>query len=680
MSFECLRATFLLPLLVTLAPLLVAAWGLWAYARRPAWAGLPPAAGGPAGGAARAADVAPYALLFGAVLGLCLWKVAPAWRMQNDEERDQLIAALCGLGRACPLVGNEMNRLRVQLGPLNRYFMAAGFLASRDPRVMLGAILALHALAAAWAARIGDALFGAPAGLAAGVALGTHPVLLDTYAQPSNGSWVTLFLVATVGCTLRWLRGEGGVPFVGAVTALACATQLHGTALEFAPIVLGLGLYYRPRTPRWALAAAAAVAALMYLPWLWFQLDSRGSGFRALSLAWILGGASGPANGPAPGLAARLVAPFRSLGPTAWLVAPGLLALLPGRDPARRGLLAFAAAPLAISLAGAAASGGLWADRYCEVFLPGVTLAAFAWVRLVRERAPRARWALAAAGALASVALGAAALARANPRGEALGRSRTQVSLAEDIEAVRALGARGFRTQDLETRVHGKAWARWTSARVYLGTWLLGPTSAPAPAGHALLGECAAPASFALWQQPLARGPGVRHHLIGYRPSLGPARVEVDLGDGPPWALDDALPFLIERINAGDGRMRRMVDPALAFPPAFDALTSRWLRPRRAPALFRVSAAVAHCAPDRWVTLLAPQDLPPAVSVNGAARAPDAALEEAGEVRYRLRLTAAECARAPVEVRAEFALPPGAMLPRRVDLYEEPAADCAGVP
>ena len=671
MSDECLRATFLLPLLVTLLPLLVAALSLWAHARRPAWAGLPAVDPQPL----RPRDAALYALLFGVVLAVCFWKVAPQWRMQNDEERDQMIAALCGLGRACPLVGNEMNRLRVQLGPLNRYFMTAGFLVSHDPRVSLGLILGLHALAATWAARLADSLVGAPAGLAVGLLLGTHPVLLDTYAQPSNGAWVTLFLVATLGLTLRWLRGDGGVPFVGAVTALVCATQLHGTALELAPIALGLGIYYRPRTPRWALAAAAVVAAVMSLPWLWFQFASDWSGFRAFSLAWVLRGST--ATGPAPGLDVRLLAPLRSLGPLALLVVPGMLSLVPGRDPARRGLLAFAALPLGISLAGAAASGGLWVDRYCVVFLPGVTLAALAWVRVVRARAPRAWWIVAPAVTLVSVGLGADALRRSSPAHEVLVRSRTQVSLAEDIEATRALGERGLRTEDLDHRVHGKAWPRWTSARTYLGFWLLGRRRAPPPPEHVLVSECAvADRSFARWQRPLVHGPGQRHHLVGYLPALGPARVEVDLGDGEPWAIDDGLPFFSEQQYVGDSRLRARLDPALAYPRAFEALTSRAQGPRRGATRLRVRAALSHCAGERFVTLLAPREFAPTITVDGAPRAPDQTLEDAGDVRYRVHVPRAACAAAAVAIAAEFAVPPGAMLPRRVDLYEEPFPAC----
>jgi len=678
MSSECLRATFLLPLLVTLLPLLVAAFSVWAHLRRPAWAGLPPAAQPVA---RRLLALSPYALVFGLVLGVCLWKLAPHWRMQTDEERDQLMAALCGTGRACPLVGNEMNRLRVQLGPLNRYLMTAAFVVHRDPRTTLVAIVVCHALAVAWAARLADSLFRAPAGLGVALLLGVHPVLMESYLQPSNGPWVTLPLVATVALTLRWLRGDGGVPLVGAVTALTCAMQLHGTAMELAPIVLALGVIYRPRTPRWALIASAAVVAVMYLPWLWFQFISDWSGFRAFSLGWVLGGSSSTAipNGPPPGLGVRLLAPLKSVGPAALLLVPGMTALWPGRDAERRGLLAFALVPLAISLAGAAATGGLWADRYCVVFLPAVTLAALGWVRLAWQWLPRASWALVPVVPLACA--GAAALSlRENPNPYDVDeRSRTQVSLSEDIEATRVLASHGFRNQDLDHRVHGKPWARWTSARTYLGHWIIGPRSTPAPAEHALATECAvSDPAFARWQRALAPGPGVRHHLVGYRPALDPARLEVDLGDGPAWTLEDGVPFFMEQMHGGDSRLRGMVDPALAYPTAFGMLNTRWLQRRAGDARMRVVARLTRCEGERFVTLLLPRSHVPTFTVGGAARTPDERLEAVDEVRYRIHPTPAECAAAPIEIVAEIALPPMMSAPRRIDLYEEPYPACAG--
>jgi len=678
MSSECLRATFLLPLLVTLLPFLVAGFSVWAHLRRPAWAGLPPATQPVA---RRLLALSPYALIFGLVLGVCLWKLAPHWRMQIDEERDQLMAALCGTGRACPLVGNEMNRLRIQLGPLNRYLMTATFLAHRDPRTTLVVLAVCHALAMAWAARLADSLFRAPAGLGVALLLGVHPVLMESYLQPSNGPWVTLPLVATIALTLRWLRGDGGVPLVGAVTALTCAMQFHGTAMELAPIVVVLGLVYRPRTPRWALVAAAAVVAVMYLPWLWFQFISGWSGFRAFSLSWVLGGSSSTAmpNGPPPGLGVRLLAPLKSVGPAALILAPGMAALWPGRDPERRGLLAFALVPLAISLAGAAATGGLWADRYCIVFLPAVTLAAFGWVRLAWRWQPRASWALVPVVALAGARSAELSL-RENPNPhDVISRSRTQVSLSEDIEATRVLAAHGFRSQDLAHRVHGKPWARWTSARAYLGYWIIGPRSSPAPAEHALATECAVnDPAFARWQRALAPGPGIRHHLVGYRPTLSPARLEIDLGDGAPWSLDDGLPFFMEQMHGGDSRLHGMVDPVLAYPEAFATLNTRWLQRRNGDARMRVVTRLTRCEGDRFVTLLATRSHVPTFTVGGAARTPDATLEAVDEVRYRIRPTPAECAAAPVEIVAEIVLPPMMSAPRRIDLYEEPSPGCDG--
>jgi hypothetical protein len=55
-------------------------------------------------------------------------------------------------------------------------------------------------------------------------------------------------------------------------------------------------------------------------------------------------------------------------------------------------------------------------------------------------------------------------------------------------------------------------------------------------------------------------------------------------------------------------------------------------------------------------------------------------LEDAGEIRYRLHVPRSACAEAAVEIAAELPVPPGMMLPRRVDLYEEPYPGCEAGP
>jgi len=264
------------------------------------------------------------------------------------------------------------------------------------------------------------------------------------------------------------------------------------------------------------------------------------------------------------------------------------------------------------------------------------------------------------------------------PRALVIERSRVQVSLAEDIEAVRLLASHGFRNQDLDRLIHGTAWARWTSGRTYLGRWIIGPRSTPAPAERVLVTGCAVhDPAFARWQHMLTRGPGLRHHLVGYRPSLEPARLEVDLGDGPPWTLDDGLPFFMEQMHAGDSRLRRMVDPVLAYPVAFEMLNTRWMQ-RRGPGPGRMRAVtrLTRCEGERYVTVLATRSHVPTFTVGGVARAPDETQESVEEVRYRIRPTPAECAAAPIEVVAEMELPPMAPAPRRIDLYEEPYPAC----
>ena len=707
MGDECLRVHAGWMAVLMLAVLAAVFVGTaWAYGRRPAWAALSP---GPEAFPLRGRDLAVYAAVFLGVLALGLWKVAPHWRMQTDEERDAFIAALCGAGRACPLVGNEMNRLRLQLGPLNRYLMAACWVLTPDPRLVLTAILVLHAAAAAWAARVADSLVGAPAGLAAGLLLGTNSALLEVYPQPSNGSWVTVFLVGTLWATLRWVRGDGGVPFVAGVSCLACATQLHGTAFVFVPVAALAAWAWRPRTPRWALAVGAGVILVTLAPWLRFQLETGWSGLRAFSASWFLTPAQGGLHGhvaAAQALPLRALAPLRSIGPLAVLVILGVPALAWGPAPtpavrtARRALLLFLLVPLGAAMAGAAVAADYWVERYNVPYLPAaaltaaVALAAPGWLRL-RLRLPHGSawgawgawgvralpWVLALPAVLA---LAAGGLGRANEEGSAWMRSRTELSLAESTEAVRVLGAHGFRAQDLETRVHGLAWNRWNGAQVYLGHWLLGVRGGMPPAEAVLVADCAAPAGFARWQHALTTAHRAPHVLVGYRPALGPVRLTFELGTNP-WSYEPGTPFYMAQANPGDGALRARLDPALGYPEGYRTLTTRWLQATAGRTgteadrvRARLHAVLAPGGDDRAVVVLAPAGLVPEVTVAGQPRVPEDTQTEGLEARWRTVVTAAERAAGPVAVDVVIPLERNGMPPRRLDLYEEPAVGCAG--
>lgn len=654
----------------------------WAYLRRPAWAGLPTE--DPARDPQRWLLVV-YLAVFAATLAIGVWRVVPAWWMQNDEERDGIIAALCGRGLGCPIVGNEMNRLRVPLGPLNRYLMTLCWWITPDPRLMLGAVLALHAAAAAWVAKITDDFAGAPAGLVAGVAFGSTTALLDVIVQPSNGSWVALFLVGTLWGTLRWVRGDGAVPFVAMVTFLACAVQLHGTAFIFAPVVLLVGLIWRPPTPRRAVIAALVVLLLVGAPWLRYQLETGLSVFRVLSVRWVAqpnggGGAGGPPLallGLPPTLAFGLV-PVWSLGPlalallVAGVAALGAGAVSPSARKVGRAALLFLLVPLCVASLGSALTPGNWASRYNVPFLPGAAVVIGASLAWLTRRAPRAGWAV-------GVALAAALLGTQRPTTTGLytlNRGAEQMHLAETLEAMRALAARGYRPQDVEPRMHGAAWQRWNGAHLYLASWLMGPRQTPAPAEHVLVTACPTPEGFTRWRLPLRNSGGARRALVGYLPALAPARLEFALGE-QRWVQDGALPFYFQHANPSDLALHRRLDPALGRPSGYDMLPTLWNPSPPASRRARVRTTLAPGGDDRALSLLAPERSSPVLTVNGRALSPLGRQPGMGEARWWYVVPAALRGRGPVPVEVALDLSQESMFPSRIDLYEDPSPACA---
>lgn len=682
MSIESIRPGVWMAVLMLAALALAFGGTAWAYARRPAWAELPVA---PTAFPLRGWHAAVYAGVFVAVLAVGLRQVMPAWWMQNDEERDAIISALCALGRGCPVVGNEMNRLRIPLGPLNRYLMTVCWLITPDPRFILGAVLTLHAAASAWLARTVDALVGMPAGVVAGVLLGTNPVLLEVCVQPSNGSWITLFLVGMLWSITRWARGDGGVPFVAAVAFFVCAAQLHGTAFVFVPVLALTWWIWRPRTPRRAVFAALALVFVVLLPWLRFQFETDWSVLRVASLRWSTTatgtGNGGDAEGPLGrlGLAVLgLLTPLFELGPAAFVLLVAGVAPLARAEPdaslraSRRAALLFLGVPLGAVLAGAALASGNWANRYNVPFIPGASLVAGAAMVWVARRSRVVAWA-AALGVSAFTAMWSAHHAGGVLSAAAHGHD--DMFLSENIAAVRALAARGYRMQDIETRVHGYAWNRWNGSQIYLAYWLMGPRRGPSPAEHVLVSACPVPAGFARWRTVLPPARGDRHALTGYVPALGPAQLEFTFGE-TVWSYTPGLPFYFQQSNPGDGQLRARLDRSLAYPDAYTILPTLRNEARDAPMRARVRTTLAVGDADRALTLLAPDDASPRVTVRGVTLAPLGHTRSGQDGRWwyvvpaSLRVGDA----APVEVSLE--LSPQSMFPWRIDLYEDPTPEC----
>ncbi len=617
-----------------------------------------------------------YLAVFLATFALGAILIAPHWGIQIDEERDFMLSALCADGTACPVYGNEMNQLRIKLGPLNRYLLTLCHLVTPDPRFALWTILALHALAAAWLAAVGDRMVGFPFGLFAGVLFGANPILLDTVGAASNGAWSSVFLAGSLAGTLRWISGEPRALLL-AVTCLAAAVQLHGTNLALLPPFALAALWWRPPISARAVLQCALIVGALYAPWMFYQWETGGSDFSLISTAWMVS--------EAPGLLERVGRVVSTLGGV--LVAPltfaGVVLLVMGRgvDAAQRTAGRVVVLLLAVPLVATLLAGGNWVARYgVSMMAPGALAAAVAVRRLASSLGRGRRWrgGYAVAVTVAGLVLAATAALLGDSQRALLRTPRsslTHLNLAEQIEAIRILGAHGFGAADLESRVHGAAWNRWDGGQVYLGQWLIGAASRAAAGEHVAIVACThAPEGFASWQQRFSSPGGTPLLLVGYRAQLDPVRVELGGRNGVVWASDRAVPFYGSMAHGGDGQLRLLFDPRLGFPPDFADIQTRLIRDP--PQTMRLSTTLAAGRDDRIIVLTYDAGLTARVSFDGAP--PRHRLESLGAVvdsaRERYLVLAAERA-APVAIEVAIDLPAHAEVPRRVDLYEEPACD-----
>ena len=619
-----------------------------------------------------------YLLVFLSILALGAILIAPQWNIQIDEERDFMLSALCADGTACPIYGNEMSRLRIKLGPLNRYLLTLCHLVTPDPRFALWTILALHALAAAWLAAVGDRMIGFPFGMFAGVLFGANPILLGTVGAASNGAWSSIFLAGSYAGMLRWIGGEPRALLL-AVTCLAAAVQLHGTNLAMLPPFLLAALWWRPPISARAVLQCALIVGALYAPWLFYQWESGGYDFSIASTAWMVS--------DAPGVLERIGRVVSTLGGAlvALLTFAGAGLLFAGRgvDAAQRDMGKVVMLLLAVPVVMTFFAGGSWAARYgVSMIAPGALAAAVAIRVVASSLARRGGWVGRYPVAATAVGLGVAAAAAlvSDQQIRSLGGSRanlTHLNLTEQIEAIRILGARGFGAADLESRVHGAPWNRWDGGHVYVAEWLIGAESRAAAFEHVAVVECArVKDGFAGWQQRFSSPGGPTLWLVGYRPEIAPVKLEFINRDGVVWASDSAVPFYGSMFHGGDAQIRMLFEPRLAFPSHFADLQTRVLRDT--PHTMKLSTTLARGSDDRILVLTYDAGLSATVLIGGVPprhRPEVAATGRSVSERYRVPASDRE-AELAIEVAIE--LPAGTDVPRRVDLSEEPA--CAAEP
>lgn len=186
-------------------------------------------------------------------------------------------------GGAMPLAANKSSVGFVN-PPMVEYLYAAALLLWRDVLsvsllTVLGGLLAV-AVTGAVTAR----LFGRRAGLWAMLAFAVTPWAVAWSQQIWNQTMVPPFGALALGGLLLYLADRPrAIYLIGSFAAAAAMTQLHpGSAVQLATIGLAL-LLFRRRVRLTHVAAGAAVFALLYVPYLLYQIGTGWADFRAAS-------------------------------------------------------------------------------------------------------------------------------------------------------------------------------------------------------------------------------------------------------------------------------------------------------------------------------------------------------------------------------------------------------------
>ncbi len=184
-------------------------------------------------------------------------------------------------GGAIPLAANKSSVGFVN-PPMIEYLYAAALLLWRDVLsvsllTVLGGLVAV-AVTGAVTAR----LFGRRAGLWTMLAFAVSPWAVAWSQQIWNQTMVPPFGALALGGLLLYLAGRPrAVYLIGSFVAAAAMTQLHpGSAVQLATMGLALLLFRRRVNPVHVLAGAAAFA-LLYVPYLLYQMGTGWADFRA---------------------------------------------------------------------------------------------------------------------------------------------------------------------------------------------------------------------------------------------------------------------------------------------------------------------------------------------------------------------------------------------------------------
>ena len=216
-------------------------------------------------------------LLLGAILALgALVRLSGpdiGWFLQ-DQVRDGMAAQGILSGHDFPLVGPHAALSTVKLvGPLYYYLVAIPYGLSADPVVGVAFLNLLGVLSIYLTYRLGREMFGAPEGLIAAALYAVFPMAVLSGKALWNPGFIPFF--STLFLLIFWRFLMGGRPWTLALALflLGVLLQIHMSGAIFILLLPVALLMYRPPVRRWPLAVGMLSVALLYVPYVVFQVQ-----------------------------------------------------------------------------------------------------------------------------------------------------------------------------------------------------------------------------------------------------------------------------------------------------------------------------------------------------------------------------------------------------------------------
>jgi 4-amino-4-deoxy-L-arabinose transferase-like glycosyltransferase len=216
-------------------------------------------------------------LLLGAILALGAFVrfsgLDVGWFLQ-DQARDAMAAQGILSGRDFPLVGPHAALSTVQLvGPLYYYLVAIPYGLSANPVVGVAFLNVLGVLSIYLTYRLGREMFGSLEGLVAAALYAVFPMAVLSGKALWNPGFIPFF--STLFLLTLWRFLVGRRPWALALTLflLGVLLQIHMSGAIFVLLLPVALLLYRPPLRRWPLVTGLVSAALLYVPYVIFEVQ-----------------------------------------------------------------------------------------------------------------------------------------------------------------------------------------------------------------------------------------------------------------------------------------------------------------------------------------------------------------------------------------------------------------------